>query len=204
MSEEASKLVKDMSYIPTIIGAMGSNIAEAQTKLNTEYLRALTYIVLLLGKMESAEPATGEDAAEVEKSKSDSIKLMLEALAPSLYQFTNSTLEFRADFSQTSNTAINAGIGGGLFGFTISAGFSRAFGYDYQAAGKITTVLQALRPSETQTAALLDRSKAIAENDLKLPPVKAVDAELIKQAAEAFKALTKKEPVKADDAKTEP
>ena len=38
MPAEASKLVKDLSNIPEIVGALGISIAEAQKAFNVDYL----------------------------------------------------------------------------------------------------------------------------------------------------------------------
>ena len=235
IGKDASKLVKDLSYIPTIIGAMGENIAEAQQKLNADYVRTLALVSLILGRMAQSVPddpsdkdqrnayikkkqdeaiaALGDNPTEQEKeaarasaktqadafldspaadpaARDQSLNLMLKSFAPSLYQFTESTLDFSADFSQTSNTAISAGFGGGLFGFTISAGLSMAYGYDYRAAGRITSVLHAIRPDTQMGEKLLERSKAIIDTKPTLPGVKAVDAVFLTEAVKAFEKMT--------------
>ena len=225
ISGDASKLVNDLSYIPSIIGAMGENIAEAQQKLNADYVRTLGLVTAVLGRMAQAEWSEEAKSAYIEKAKEEavegltdeeekkaasqkaeeqakafldssedakkeSISMMLKSFAPSLYHFTESTLEFRADFSQTSNTAINAGLGGGLYGFTLSAGMATAFGYDYQAAGRITSVLSAVRADQELQNNMMNRAKEVRTSGVELPAAKAMDEAFLAQAAKTFETMT--------------
>lgn len=251
ISEKASKLVNDLSYLPSIIGAMGINIAEAQKLLNADYVTTLDSVTTTLARMVQAsakdeaafikeqqaeavetltknvrdeavrellanDPNAAEDLikkakekkpsaaqikaakkkaaeeapAKLEAAKNQAVQMMLQAFAPSLYQYTETTLDFSADFSQTSNTAINAGIGGGLFGFTVSAGMSMAFGYDYRAAGRITSVLHAVRPGAELNDALLTRAKELEASKLTMPALKAIDADMLTKAANTFEKIT--------------
>jgi len=183
------RLTKQLYYIPTIIGKMGVSIAEAQKALNADYVHTVTQILRLLHVSTQGDPSTKNTPAPDWTVLSD----VLKQLAPPRYQFTESTLEFGADLSESLDLAGGIGVGFGMAGITVNASFSMGYARDYRAAAKITSVLHAIPPDTTFGAKLLERAKEIESSNLPLPSNSVVEKVLWDEVAELRKTLTGKD-----------
>lgn len=189
---DMDRLTSQLNYLPAIIGRMGINIAEAQQELNAEYLKSLHKAVDLIHSLLATAPASNTDDAK--KEVLAAVETLLEALAPSHYQFTESTIDFSADLAESMDLGVNAGFGVGMSGISLSAGMALAFGYDYRAAARINAKLHAINPSKETTKNLLARAKEVdAQNKGKLPELNEPEKEIRTQAKEAFKTFTRKD-----------
>lgn len=169
--EGMDRLTKQLHYIPFIIGRMGINIAEAQQMLNADYVRTLRRLLVLI------QAATKQDAGGSAEPKPDPALMttILKSLAPSRYQFTESTLEFSADLAESMDLGVSLGLGAGFSGFTINASMAIGYGYDYRSAARVTSVLHAI-PSDTEFGeTLLQSAAAIRDGKIELGSGSGVD-----------------------------
>lgn len=177
------RLTGQLYHLPGIIGNLGISVANGQKALNADYLRNIKMIMNLI------ERTLGDsDAAPAEKV--GLVKDLLKELAPSRYQFTETTLEFSADLSERKSSQMQGALGGGFAGVTLSVGYARAFGYDYRAAARITTVLHALPADETVFGPLLERAKDIDSTKLALPDKTEIEKETFDGIANITNALS--------------
>jgi hypothetical protein len=216
------RLTSQLNFLPGIIGQMGTSIANSQKLLNADFM---DNVVKLMGLIERAvgpaakasqeasasNPAADPSAAagaETATTETDqrlaAIFDIVKALAPSRYQFTETTLDFSADLAETKDVAASAGLGVGLAAVTVNAGLTLGFGYDYRSAARITTVLHAREIGATLSDKLLERAKEIQKDKLNLPELSKVEKELWDQTANVVNALFQfkdADAVKAVDAK---
>lgn len=155
MSEgSVSRLVEDLGNLPGIVGGLGLSIAEAQKQLNADF-------VLNVGRLlELIRNTLGTGAAAPDNDTREAIGKLLTALAPSRYQFTETTIEFSADIAERMQKQTEIGVGLGK-AVMLNAAFSKAFGYDYRAAARITSVLHAVPVGQQMAAELLARAEAM-------------------------------------------
>ena len=139
-----------LSTLPKLIGDMGMDIAEAQRRLDQNYLENL-------GAFTTAVRQTfGKDLTV------DQYLTLFKAMAPSRYQFTETDIEVRADL-QTAKASelkvgVDVGIKTGVFSVAVNASFLKRSSTDYQAAAVIRTVLNAIPSDPTVLGKLLDHA----------------------------------------------
>lgn len=180
-SEHMDRLTSQLNYIPSIIGSMGINIAEAQQMLNADYVKTLTEIVKLYN----------DNAPEDETADAGSAALLdvLKQLAPSRYRFTESTIEFRADLAESRDIAGGAGIGFGMAGFAVNASFSLSYGMDYRAAARISSVLEAIPPGREFGEKLMKGAQESDTSNLTLPDRSEADRAVWEQVGKFREAI---------------
>jgi len=265
---DADRLTGQLMHLPSIIGNLGLNIAEAQKLLDENYLNGLGLLMKMIKAtigtddrfgaalvLEMAQAnyaaATAEEAAaktaldnETNTDKKKELKTahdkaktkvketkqavalaekrvktaesagqpgagyvaalesMIRSLAPSRYQYTETTLDFSADLAETKDNAFDVGLGVGLQAVTINAAFSQAYGYDYRAAARITTKMHAISADAAMTSTLLDRAAVIDAKALTLPTAKKIDDRIFKRVGEIYESLTGKKPETDDSGDT--
>lgn len=182
MGTQASKLLNDVSNLPELIGRTGLAIAAAQKAFNLDYLESLERLVGI------AKGLLGTAGAPPELI--DQVRSMIAQLAPARYQFTETEIEFRADLSQSSSSSVSAGLGVSLPAVSVNAAFSTAFGYDYRAAARVRTVLHAAPADPALLQRLLERSAAISDKAMELPPAHAIDQKLLEATKSVYEKLT--------------
>lgn len=198
MSNDASKLIKDLGNVPNIVGGLGLAIAQAQKAFNLDYLnnleRILALIKVMLGEQKlAADGETSEPMSEDDKAKlanfQDFIKSMISQLAPPRYQYTETTLNVKLDLAQTTDIGGSVGLGAGFGAITVNAAFSLAYGFDYRAAAECRTVIHAHSADQTAFQALLNRAKELGEKAIELPPAADVDDKVIDQSRQLFEKM---------------
>jgi len=190
MPAEASKLVKDLSNIPEIVGALGISIAEAQKAFNVDYL---DNIERLLGLAKSLRtPPDGLNDADKAKLESFEgfISELIRNLAPPRYQFTETTIAVRLDLAQTMDLGASVGFSVGYGGVALNAAMTVAFGYDYRAAAEVRTTIHAESADKTTFKTLLDRAKEFDDDALTLPAGAEVDQNVVDKSHAIVKKLT--------------
>lgn len=171
------RLTGQLYYLPSIIERLGLGIAEAQKGLNEDYLTGIGRI------MEMIKPVL-EGADE---NKAAILQELIKSLAPSRYQFTETTLTFRADLSETMDLAGTLGGGAGLGAVMVKASLAIGFGYDYRAAAEVTTVLHAIPTDEKLMGTLLQNKPSAPAG---LPSATEVDQGIL-DSAKAIAAAVK-------------
>ena len=188
----ADRLTGQLYHLPAIVGRLGISIATAQKALNVEYLDSLQRLLRLV------KDTVGHASVPVDpNSKNDKpedalaagVLALVRELAPSRYQFTETTIDFSADLAETLSKTVAGGIGAGFGAIVVNAAFSRGFRYDYRAAARITSVLHAIPASAELRTALLSRAKEIRDDKLGLPGVKEIDATMTNQVGSIINAL---------------
>jgi len=177
---KASKLVQDLSNVPSIVGSLGLAIAEAQKAFNLDYLNNIERLLALIKSLLDAKDETGAavDLGEHEEF----VKTMLMQLAPSRYQFTETTLDVTMDLAQTLDVGASAGFSAGIGAIALNASVTVGFGYDYRAAAHVKSVLHAIPADQAAFKSLLSRAKELDAQTLALPPGAAVDSEIVSSA----------------------
>jgi hypothetical protein len=160
MNENTSKLVRDLNHVPGIIAGFGLSIAAAQRALNLDYLEGVERIVALAARVcGEAQPAGFENL----------VRHLIQAAAPSRYQFSETTLTVRLDLAQSMNISGEGSLGLGWGAAVVNAAFAAAYGYDYRAAAECRCVLHAVPPDPNMFQALLHRARELGERTVTLP-----------------------------------
>jgi len=174
-----SRLVQDLGNLPGIVGGLGRSIAEAQKQLNADF-------VLNIGRLlELIRETLGAQGTAADNDTRDAMTKLLMALAPSRYQFTQTTIEFSADIAERMQKQGEVGVGFGK-SVMLNAAFSKAFGYDYRAAARITSVLDALPVGHDMAEELLRRP---ALTPPELPAKTDLDESLFTNVSGVYKSL---------------
>ncbi len=194
MSGKANELLKDLSSVPSIIGALGLSIANAQKAFNLDYLEN---VEKLIAQAKSLMGSTDPSDENFEKFQSV-IESLIVALAPSRYQFTETTLTVRMDLAQTFSRSEEIGLGADVGAMAITAAMSSAFGYDYRAAAEVRTVLHAVPADLTVVKSLLSQAAKLNKKALELPAYSKVDSEIYAASGRIFEHLVNKpaDPIK--------
>lgn len=167
MPTQASRLVNDISYLPAILGRMGLSIAEAQDELNQGYVQAVAELVKLLGGIPKPPEKDTDGKPTTQPPIDPQIATLLLQLAPSRYQFSETTFDFSADLAESFSAAASGALRLGTKAVALNAAMSVGFGYDYRAAARITCKLHALPAGKDITSELLTRLATIDKEPLK-------------------------------------
>lgn len=199
----STKIIDDLTHIPNIIAGLGLSIAEAQRHFDLDYLQSIERLIVLaqslLGGRKVLEGQTATDLSAEEKLKLDQfqsvIKDFLIALAPTRYQFTETTLTVKLDLAQHLDVSAGLGVSAGISGVAINAAVSIGYGTDYRGAAECRTVLHAVPADQTTLRTLLDRAKELAGKDAALPERSKVDMAVQEQAGSIFERIVGAKPV---------
>ncbi len=182
---DPDRLTSQLYSLPEIVGRLGLSIANAQKALDLNYVENLGRIIEMVEQI--IKPAMLAD------EKNEGVATMagiISALAPSRYQFTETTIDFSADLAESFDAAVSGSLGAGFGAVNVSASLSAAFGYDYRAAARITSVLQAYPTDKAIMDKLLARAKEIRGDKLSLPPKKIYDARVLELNEEIARKIT--------------
>jgi hypothetical protein len=135
------------------------------------------------------------------KGRMDSIMALLRLMAPSRYQFTETTLDFSADLSQSMRVGVDASLGVSVQAVAVNAALTLGYGYDYHSAARITTRLHAIPADMGVLEKLLGRAAALDGQKLSPPTLNPVDAALFTAVGNVYNAQldSKKTPLPAPD-----
>lgn len=175
------RLTSQLYHLPAIVGRLGISIAEAQKELNLDYVNSVGHLLELIKATVGSDNAPDVPAMQA----------LLESLAPSRYQFTETTIEFSADLSETVKKGVEVGASVGAGAVLVNAAMTLGYAHDYRASARITSVLHA-RPAGGDPEfpkALLARKKEIDAGKLALPPAAQVDKEIMERVGKVYDAL---------------
>ncbi len=132
MSTKTSQLINDLSQVPNIIGSLGLSIAAAQKAFNLDYMDNVERLIVMTQRLLSEQKQNDTNTEEMEEEEKEKLKEfsgllkdLLNVMAPSRYQFTETTLTVRLDLSQTLDTSGSIGLGVGYGGIALNAGMTR-------------------------------------------------------------------------------
>lgn len=195
MAKDVSLLIDDLSNVPGIVGSLGLSIASAQKAFNLDYLENLEKLLAIAKSLFGQETTTNDEKI---KEFSALLEKMVISLAPSRYQFTETTLSVKLDLAQTMSKATQAGLGVSVGAVAVNAAMTSAFGYDYRAAAEVKTVLHAISPDPATFKALLNQAKAINKTALTLPAAAEVDKSIIDTSSRIFEKVVGAKPTKIE------
>ena len=158
----AERLTSQLNDLPAIIGRLGLSVANAQRALNADYTESLKELAAVIGGL--LPKGTSEDKKKV-------LTPLLLQLAPCRYQFTETTIDFSADLSESLKVGVSGSLGAGFGAVVINAGASVGYGRDYRAAARIKTILSAIPADKEMAKELIDRADAFAKSGVALPPL---------------------------------
>jgi hypothetical protein len=168
-----------LSTIPKLIGDMGMDIAEAQRRLDHNYIENLAAFTNAVRKTFGKDLTVGQYLD------------LFKAMAPSRYQFTETDIEVRADLQTAKaselNVGVQAGIKTGVFSVAVNASFMKRSATDYQAAAVIRTVLNAIPADPNVLDKLLKNAGP--------PPTAALEDPRYQALMNAFSKLLPEEPL---------
>ncbi len=196
-----SQLINDLHSVPEIIAALGLAIADAQKRLNLDYLQALERVLVMALAMTGNQKGVSESNAIVAKDLTEDEKkqrekfsaellMLVQALVPPRYQFTETTLTVRLDLAQSLQVGGSVGVAAGVGAVAVNASMSVGFGYDYRAAAECKTVLHAVPPGADIFQALLARASELNNKELKLPEDAQLDKDIRDQSERLFQRMT--------------
>ena len=158
-TDEINSFYQSFHTLPKLISDLALSIAEAQRRLEQDYVESLAEISKTIGNVKEL---AAKDPQIVEQYLS-----LLRALAPSRYQFTETSVEVRADLQMSSLTEFKVagelGIKAIVFAATVNASYAKRSAYDYQASAHIRTVLHAVPADPAVLTTLLERAKSSTE-----------------------------------------
>lgn len=210
MTNKASKLIQDLSSVPGIVGGLGLSIAEAQKAFNLDYMDNIERLLgltkaLLDPKVEKAQGApTPEEKAALKKSSEENaavLESILKQLAPSRYQFTETTLAVKLDLAQTMDLGASGGFSVGMGAVAVNAAMTVGYGYDYRAAAEVRTVIHAIPSDQTTMNTLLGRAEKLSDKALELPAGATVDKEIVNKAHSLTEKILDKDIKKPEEKK---
>ena len=155
----ADRLTSQLYHLPAIIGRLGLSVANAQSALNANYTENVKEMIAIVKDL---IPKTKPEART-------EIESLIKQLAPSRYQFTETTLDFSADLSEAVDVAGSIALGAGFGAVVINAGVSVGFSRDYRAAARIKTILNAIPADQSITQSLIERADKLIESGVILP-----------------------------------
>ena len=203
--QRASMLIADLSKVPNIVGGLGLAIAAAQKAFNLDYLESLERVVGLIHALLAGKGADGKDLTDAQAQRlaeaRPAIADMIKALAPSRYQYTETTLSVRLDLAQTKSVDVSVGLGVGYGAIAVNASLAVGYRYDYRAAAECRTVIHAIPADPQMLQVLIERATQLSEKALELPPRTEVDQRIIDQARTVFEKIVDAKP---PDVKTSP
>ena len=167
-SEQIDQFYGSLQTLPGLISELALSIADAQTRLDRNYIDSLAAFSRIVAKTVKAS----------KKLKVDDYKTLFETVTPSRYQFSETVVEVRADLQMASAKSLSVdasvGINAGVFAVAVNASYTKRNSYDYRAAALIRTVLNAIPADANQLQTLLARGGNDAS--VKLPANAGIEA----------------------------
>lgn len=190
----SSKIIEDLTHIPNIIASLGLSIAEAQRHFDLDYLQSLERLLVMAQALLGNRKGAGEELTPEERKQQEQfqslLKEMLMAVAPSRYQFTETTLTVKLDLAQHLDVSAGVGLSAGIGGVAVNAALSIGYGSDYRGAAECKTVLHAIPADQATLRTLLDRAKDLSANSLSMPERSKVDSAVLLQTGRIYERIT--------------
>jgi hypothetical protein len=146
---QMAQFYDSLETLPKLISDIALSVAEAQRRLDQNYLENLTALMGIFADLMKTDPSKVADFSSFFKT-----------MGPSRYQFTETAIEVRADLQMTtmSQTQIGGSVGfAAPVAVAVNASYTRRNAYDSRAAATIRTVLNAIPSDTALMAQLLER-----------------------------------------------
>ena len=167
--------------VAKIVGQLGLSVADAQREFDVNYISRMTDFVKIANSL-----MTGSNPAD-----SAAVREILMKLAPSHYQFTETTLSVKMDLSQSLSVSAGLGVSVGVGAVAVNASMSVAYGTDERSAAEIKTVIHAIPADRAVMDTLLQRAKDLPSATL---PDRPQTKDTLNAANDFMKVLSAKKP----------
>lgn len=167
MNQNAGDLFHSLHTVSNLLSELALSVAAAQSQLDADYVRNLKDYLRMVSQLRgrSAGAAPGLTAPE--------LLTLLQATAPARHQFTETTVEVRADLqmSTLSELGVSGEFGGraGIFAVAVNAAYTRRSAYDHRAAATIRSVIHSVPASPGVMEKLLSSAASSAPATLPSP-----------------------------------
>jgi hypothetical protein len=189
-----SRLINDLKTVPHIVGELGLSIATAQKALNEDYLNSIERLVALVHSL-LGDPAV-VNAPGDKKELAEFLQAILKQLAPSRYEFSETTLTVKLDLAQRIEGSADVGLGAAIGAATVNFAMSLAYAQDYRAAAECRVLLKAYPADSNALDKLNARAQEVSDKSLELPAVKGADKAILDKSSAIFEKLFGSKPVK--------
>jgi hypothetical protein len=190
-----TQLIEDVGALPAVIGDMGLAIAQAQTLLDHNYLDGIQRLAALVRSMLGTDvPGAAAPDAEKIAAAREVMTAALRALAPTRYQYTETTLTVRLDMARSVQAAANLGVGASFGAVVVNAALTLGYAFDYRGAAEVKAVIHAAPAGEAVFDTLLKRAATINDTALSLPAPAKLDQAMLDKAKEIFTMISGKTP----------
>jgi hypothetical protein len=170
-NNEMAAFYNDLQTVPKLVSDLALSIAEAQRRLDHDYIENLTEFSKVIGSVTqfaASDPANAGRFTE-----------LFRQMAPSRYQFTETVLEVRADIQMSRFEELSGGVNLGIK--AINASYTKRSAYDARSSALIRTTLNAIT-SDSIMDKLLPRAGEV-------PHPAMPETKRYAELAEALKAL---------------
>jgi hypothetical protein len=138
-------LFHSLNTVANLLSELALSVAAAQSQLDADYVRNLKDYLLMVSELQQQSAATAPGITPPE------LLTLLQATAPTRHQFTETTVEVRADLqmSTLSELGVSGEFGGraGIFAVAVNAAYTRRSAYDHRAAATIRAVIHSVPAS---------------------------------------------------------
>lgn len=135
MADDPKKDPLDPQSVTALVSGLALSIAAAQEELDEHYVDSLSQLL------------TAVKDAGLANTTAETLSL-IKSIAPSRYQFTETTLEVRADIRMAEAKELEFGVSATfknqVAAVAVNASYIKRSGYDYRSAARIRTVLHAI------------------------------------------------------------
>jgi hypothetical protein len=182
--QDFNDFYQNLMTLPRLISDLALSVAEAKRRMDVTYIQDLKAFMSIVSNLYTLPPKdapTGTPATEPSKQAIELFKVM----GPSRFQFTEVTIETRADIQMTTSSTTKLGGSAGLtapFAVSVNASYEKRTATDARAAALVRVVMNSVTADEGLMSALLDAAK-------NAPGAPLPDDSRYKALADAFKSL---------------
>jgi len=152
--DQLDKFYDRLQTLPALLGNLGLSIAEAQRRLDQNYIESLIAFTKMISSIGGGNPPANTTQSQFLE--------LFKAIAPSHYQFTETAVEVRADLRMASASELSfgaeLGINKGVFSATVNFSYLKRSASDYQASAALRSVINAIPADHAMLNDLLARA----------------------------------------------
>jgi hypothetical protein len=139
----------NLQTLPKLISDLALSVAEAQRRMDVNYMTDLTAFLKIASSMYATQAGTAgagtAGGSGGTSAPTDQVIGLFKTMMPSRYQFTETVVEVRADLQMTTGSEFKGSLGINVpTAVTVNASYTKRTATDYQAAALIRTVLTAV------------------------------------------------------------
>jgi len=152
---DIDKFYEDFDTLPKLISNLALAIADAQRRLDDDYLQSLGTFQKIVGELKGANAAIG----------TADFMALFKLIGPSRYQFTKTVVDVKADLQMTSGSEFSIGGSLGLktplLAVAVNASYSQRTSASFQASAQIHCEINAISSDEGVMTELLKNAAPV-------------------------------------------